>query len=229
MFRSQDPTNPTPHPYQAHAYRVPPQQPITPSEEVRRLGSPTVEEFSLAAIPRAPKLTLDTAGEPLLASVRAFSKSWVFRWLVNVREALNLYEEGHGSHYQCCRFLQSHVLDIFPSYAMFRAMHDCAAAVRASPIYYDLDALSRVPEKMRSPGGSGLFMRMREKRDCCRGLVVELELARSALERELPGVLEEHDFAEQPPTHFQAAGAVDPTAEPSIPAGALQEELPGAL
>ena len=218
MLRIQDLINPTPHSDQAHASHMPPPPPITPSEEVRRLGSPTVEEFSLAAIPRTPKLTLDTAGEPLLASVREFSKSWVFRWLVNVREALNLYVEGRATHYQSYRFLQSHVLDIFPSYAEFRAMDDCAAAVRASPIYYDLETLSRLPEKMRSPGGSGLFMRMREKRDCCRELVVELELARSALERELPGVLEEHDFPEQPPAHFQAAGAMDPTAEPSLPA-----------
>ena len=93
-----------------------------------------MEEFDLAAIPWAPKLTLDTAGEPLLAAVRAFSKSWVFRWLVNVREALNLFEEARASHYQSCQFLRNHVLDIFPSYAEFRAMHDCAAAVRASPI-----------------------------------------------------------------------------------------------
>ena len=100
MFRTQDPTNPTPHPDQAHAHHVPPPPPpITPNEEVRRLGSPTAEEFDLAAIPWAPKLTLDTAGEPLLAAVRAFSKSWMFRWLVNVREALDLFEEVGASHY----------------------------------------------------------------------------------------------------------------------------------
>ena len=226
MFRLQDPTNPAPHSGQAHASHVPSPPPITPSEVVRRLGSPTVQEFDLAAIPWAPKLTLDAAGEPLLAAIRAFSKSWMFRWLANVREALDLFGEVHASQFKRCQFLRDHVEDIFPSYAEFRAMHDCAAAVRASPIYYDLGALSRVPEKMRSPVRSGLFVRMKEKRDCCRRLVVELEIARSALERELPGVL---DFAEQPPAHLQAAGAADPAAGPSIPGVALQEEPPGML
>ena len=229
MFRLQDPTNPAPHSGQAHASHVPSPPPITPSEVVRRLGSPTAEEFDLAAIPWAPKLTLDTVGEPLLASVRAFGKSWMFRWLVNVREALNLFEEAGASHYKCCQILQDHIMDIFPSSAEFRAMHDCSAAVRASPIYYDLRALSRVPVEMRSPSRSGMFVRMKEKRDCCHRLVAELEFARLALERDHPGVLEEHDFAVQRPAHFQAAGAADPAAGPSIPGVALQEELPGAL
>ena len=118
--------------------------------------------------------------------------------MVNVREALILYEEVHASHYQSYRFLRSHALDIFESYAELRTLQDCVAAVRESPIYYKIDVLLRVPEKTRSPRDSGLNERMKEKRDCCHRLVMELEIARMTLQMEPLGVLEEHDFAEQP-------------------------------
>ena len=201
---------------------TPPSQSITPTQQVRRLKSFTQDEFSPSKIPPAPRLTLDTSREPFLGYIKCFSKSWVYRWVVNIQEALLLYEEAQATHYKEYGLLRSHAIEIFKNYSALRALDDCAEAALRSPISYSVEFLLQAPRNMRTPKLSGLIEQMKERRDSCYELVQELTCAKIALQMRLPGPEEvehdneEYEFAEQLPDPPQVSDVTpgDLMAEP---------------
>ncbi|KAA8899936.1 hypothetical protein FN846DRAFT_920906 [Sphaerosporella brunnea] len=150
---------------------APSSQPGSPDALTERLSDPfAASEHSPPATPAAT----------FQDKTKAYTKSFVLRWLNNVNDGFQVYEENAASEYKHYHDLHEVRHDLFSSWCKFR---DCerldAAAVRGSPLFaHDFKQWLSL---LRSPVRSGASQRVAKIRARCWALIAELQDVKGAL------------------------------------------------